>query len=101
LQFGTLIPAETLRRFSTMLAHEQARILKASSLARGLAADGKTAAGYLDLLVDLLLVRGLLAWHQNVGKPLVKAPKVYVRDSGIAHALLGIRDRKHCSVIRS
>lgn len=93
-QFGPRIPAETLRRFWTMLAHNQAQILNAASLARGLAVDGKTVAGYLDLLVDLLVVRRLAAWHRNVGKRLVKSPKVYVRDTGIAHALLGIRDKE-------
>lgn len=93
-QFGPRIPAETLRRFWTMLAHNQAQILNAASLARGLAVDGKTVAGYLDLLVDLLVVRRLPAWHKNVGKRLVKSPKVYVRDTGIAHALLGIRDKE-------
>ena len=93
-QFGPRIPAETLRRFWTMLAHNQAQILNAASLARGLAVDGKTVAGYLDLLVDLLVVRRLPAWHRNVGKRLVKSPKVYVRDTGIAHALLGIRDKE-------
>ncbi len=90
-QFGPRIPAETLRRFWTMLAHNQAELLNAANLARGLGVDGKTVAGYLDLLVDLLLVRRLPAWHQNVGKRLVKSPKVSVRDSGIAHALLGLR----------
>ncbi len=93
-QFGVRIPAETLRRFWTMLAHNQAQILNAASLARGLAVDGKTVAGYLDLLVDLLVVRRLPAWHKNIGKRLVKSPKVYVRDTGIAHALLGIRDKE-------
>ena len=93
-QFGLRIPAETLRRFWTMLAHNQAQVLNAANLARGLGVDGKTVAGYLDLLVDLLLVRRLPAWHRNVGKRLVKSPKIYVRDSGIAHALLGIRDKE-------
>ncbi len=93
-QFGPRIPAETLRRFWTMLAHNQTQMLNAASLARGLAVDGKTVAGYLDLLVDLLVVRRLPAWHRNVGKRLVKSPKVYVRDTGIAHALLGIRDKE-------
>lgn len=93
-QFGVRIPAETLRRFWTMLAHNQAQILNAASVARGLAVDGKTVAGYLDLLVDLLVVRRLPAWHRNIGKRLVKSPKVYVRDTGIAHALLGIRDKE-------
>lgn len=93
-QFGLRIPAETLRRFWTMLAHNQAQILNAANLARGLAVDGKTVAAYLDLLVDLLLVRRLPAWHRNIGKRLVKSPKVFVRDTGIAHALLGIRDKE-------
>ena len=93
-QFGSRIPAETLRRFWTMLAHNQSQTLNAATLARGLGVDGKTVASYLDLLVDLLLVRRLPAWHRNVGKRLVKSPKVYVRDSGIAHALLGIRDKE-------
>jgi len=93
-QFGPRIPAETLRRFWTMLAHNQAELLNAANLARGLGVDGKTVAGYLDLLVDLLLVRRLPAWHRNVGKRLVKSPKVYVRDTGIAHALLGLRHKE-------
>ncbi len=93
-QFGSRIAAETLRRFWTMLAHNQAQILNAANLARALSVDGKSVAGYLDLLVDLLLVRRLPAWHRNVGKRLVKSPKVYIRDSGITHALLGIRDKE-------
>lgn len=91
-QFGSRIPAETLRRFWTMLAHNQSQMFNAAILARSLGVDGKTIASYLDLLVDLLLVRRLPAWHRNVGKRLVKSPKVYVRDSGLTHALLGIRD---------
>jgi predicted AAA+ superfamily ATPase len=75
-----------------MLAHGQGGILNAASLARALAVDGKTVARYLDLLVDLLLVRRLPPWHGNVRKRLVKSPKVYVRDSGLVHALLGIAD---------
>lgn len=93
-QFGLRIAAETLRRFWTMLAHNQTQILNTANLAQGLGVDGKTVAGYLDLLVDLLLVRRLPAWHRNAGKRLVKSPKVYVRDTGIAHALLGIRDKE-------
>jgi len=98
-QFGSRISAETLRRLWTMLAHNQAQVLNAANLARGLGVDGKTVAGYLDLLVDLLLVRRLPAWHHNVGKRLVKSPKVYVRDSGIAHASLACETKKFCSVI--
>jgi len=93
-QFGPRVPAETLRRFWTMLAHNQAQALNAANLASALGVDGKTVARYLDLLVDLLLVRRLPAWNRNAGKRLVRSPKVYVRDSGIAHALLGIRDKE-------
>lgn len=93
-QLGPRIPAETLRRLWTMLAHQQGGLLNAAALARALAVDGKTVAGYLDLLVDLLLVRRLAPWHGNVRKRLVKAPKVYVRDSGLVHALLGIEGRE-------
>lgn len=91
-QLGPRIPAETLRRFWTMLAHEQAGLLNSSKLARNLGVDGKTINNYLDLLVDLLLVRRLQPWHKNAGKRLVKSPKVYVRDTGIIHALLGLKD---------
>lgn len=93
-QLGPRIPAETLRRFWTMLAHQQGGLLNAAALARALAVDGKTVASYLDLLVDLLLVRRLTPWHGNVRKRLVKSPKVYVRDSGLVHALLGLADRE-------
>ena len=87
-QFGPRLPAETLRRFWTMLAYNQSELLNAANLARALGVDGKTVARYLDLLVDLLLVRRLAPWHRNDGKRLVKSPKIYVRDSGIVHALL-------------
>ena len=91
-QFGPRIPSETLRRFWTMLAHQQAAPFNASQLARSLGVDSKTVSRYLDLLVDLLLVRRLPVWRANVGKRLVKRPKAYVRDSGLVHALLGIRE---------
>jgi predicted AAA+ superfamily ATPase len=87
---GPRIPAETLRRFWTMLAHHQSGLLNAADFARALGVDGKTVASYLDLLVDLLLVRRLEPWHSNLGKRLVKSPRIYVRDSGIAHTLLGL-----------
>lgn len=93
-QFGSRIAAETLRRFWVMLAHNQSQLLNAANLASGLGVDGKTVANYLDLLVDLLLVRRLMPWHKNIGKRLIKSPKVYVRDSGITHALLNIRNRE-------
>jgi predicted AAA+ superfamily ATPase len=93
-QLGPRIPAETLRRFWTMLAHVQGGFLNAAQLGRGLAVDGKTVTRYLDLLVDLLLARRLPPLHANVGKRMVKSPKIYVRDSGIVHALLGLDDRE-------
>jgi len=92
-QLGPRIAANRLRRFWTMLAHQQGGLLNVAQLARNLGVDTKTAGGYIDLLVDLLLVRRLQPWHANVGKRLVKSPKVYVRDSGIVHALLGIEDK--------
>lgn len=88
--FGLRIPAETLRRFWTMLAHEQGGLLNAAKLAAGLGVSGQSVARYLDLLVDLMLVRRLPPWHANTGKRLVKSPKVYIRDVGLTHALLGI-----------
>jgi predicted AAA+ superfamily ATPase len=88
--FGPRLPTETLRRLWTMLAHLQGGQLNVADLARSLGVDVRTASRYLDLLVDLLLVRRLPPWHANVGKRLVKSPKVYVRDSGLVHALLGI-----------
>ena len=88
--FGLRIPAETLRRFWTMLAHEQGGLLNAARMAAGLGISGQSVARYLDVLVDLMLVRRLPAWHANAGKRLVRAPKVYIRDAGLAHALLGL-----------
>ncbi len=91
---GPRIPAETLKRFWTMLAHNQGGLLNAAKLAGGLGVDGKTVANYLDLMVDLLLVRRLPPWHSNAGKRLIKSPKVYVRDSGLTHALLALRSQE-------
>lgn len=87
---GPRIPAATLRRFWTMLAHAQGGLLNASALAEGLGVSGQTVGRYLDLLVDLMLVRRLQPWHENAGKRVVKSPKVFVRDSGLVHALLGL-----------
>jgi predicted AAA+ superfamily ATPase len=89
-QLGPRIPAGTLERLWTMLAHNQSGLLNASVLARNLEVSSPTINRYLDLMVDLLLVRRLQPWASNVGKRLVRAPKVYVRDSGIIHALLNI-----------
>jgi hypothetical protein len=88
--FGPRIPAETLSRLWTMLAHNQGAPLNASRLASGLAVSAPTVTTYVDLLADLLLVRRLAPFHDNAGKRLVKTPKVYVRDSGLVHALLGL-----------
>lgn len=93
-QFCQRIAAETLRRFWGMLAHHQGFLLNTAQFARNLGVDAKTAASYLDLLVDLLLVRRLPPWHANLGKRLVKSPKVYVRDSGLVHVLLAIPDKE-------
>ena len=89
-QLGPRIPAETLRRFWTMLAHCQGQAFNASALGRGLGMTSVTISRYLDFMVDLLLVRRLQPWTSNLGKRLVRAPKTYLRDSGICHALLGI-----------
>lgn len=88
---GGRLPAEVLRRFLTMLAHLQGELLNASALARNLGLDGRTVNRYLDFLVDLYLLRRLPPLEANVGKRLVKSPKLYLRDSGLVHALLGIR----------
>jgi predicted AAA+ superfamily ATPase len=87
---GPRIPAETLRRFWTMLAAAQGSILNHAILAQSLSISGQTITRYLDLLVDLLLVRRLQPWSGTVIKRLAKRPKVYVRDSGLVHALLGL-----------
>lgn len=91
-QFGPRIPAQTLERLWTMLAHGQGTLLNASRLAAGLSVSAPTITRYIDLLADLLLVRRLSPVHGNLGKRLVKSPKVYICDSGFVHALLGIED---------
>jgi predicted AAA+ superfamily ATPase len=93
-QLGPRIPAETLRRLWTMLAHNQGGLLNAANLARSLGVSGATVGNYLDLMVDLLLVRRLAPRLANLGKRMVRSPKVYVRDSGLLHALLGIADKE-------
>lgn len=91
-QFGPRIPAATLERFWTMLAHNQGSVLNAAHLARNLEVSGVTIGRYLDLMTDLLLVRRLQPWTANIGKRLIRSPKIYLRDSGITHALLNIGD---------
>lgn len=93
-QLGPRIPAEMLRRLWTMFAHHQGGLLNAAQLARSLGVSGTTIAHYLDLMVNLLLVRRLPPHLPNVGKRLVRSPKVYVRDSGLLHALLGLADKE-------
>jgi predicted AAA+ superfamily ATPase len=90
-QMGFRVPAIRLRRLWTMLAHLQGETINFSQLAANLEVDGKTVSHYLDILVDLLLVRRLEPWYANVKKRLVKSPRFYIRDSGILHRLLGIQ----------
>jgi predicted AAA+ superfamily ATPase len=91
-QLGPRIPAEALQNLWTMLAHNQGGLLNASRLAAALMLSAQTITRYVDLLADLVLVRRLRPLDHNIGKRLVKSPKVYVRDSGIVHSLLGITD---------
>lgn len=93
-QFGSRIPAETLRRLWTMFAHRQGGLLNAAELGRGLGVSAPTVSHYLDLMVDLLLVRRLAPLLPNVGKRLVRSPKVYIRDSGLVHSLLRLADKE-------
>lgn len=90
--FGVRIPATTLERLWTMLAHRQGSVLNASELARSLEVSAQSITRYIDLLCDLLLVRRLPPYMVNVGKRLTKSPKIYIRDSGFVHSLLGIKD---------
>ena len=92
-QFGPRIPAETLERLWIMLAHSQGSLLNASRLAESLMVSSPRVSRYIDLLVDLLLVRRLTPYYaRNIRKRLIRSPKVYVRDSGLVHALLNIED---------
>jgi predicted AAA+ superfamily ATPase len=92
-QLGIQIPAEHLRRFWSMTAHYHAQIWNGSEIAGSLSVGHTTAARYLDLLCGAFVLRRVPPWHANLGKRLVKSPKVYVRDSGLLHYFLGIRDR--------
>jgi hypothetical protein len=89
-QLGISIPAVTLSRFWTMVAHYHGQVWNGSALARSFGVSEKTVRRYLEILEGTFLVRTLLPWHENLGKRLVKSPKIYIRDSGILHALLGI-----------
>lgn len=92
-QLGIRIPGQTLRRFWVMLAHLQGQVWNAADLARSLGSKEDTARRYLDVLAGSFMVRQLSPWFENVGKRLVKASKVYIRDSGILHALLGLKNQ--------
>jgi predicted AAA+ superfamily ATPase len=97
-QLGVTIPAIALRRFWNMLAHYHGQIWNAAELARALAVNESTVRRYLDLMTGVFMIRQLPPWFENLGKRQVKAPKIYVRDSGLLHALLGIsnqRDLEH------
>lgn len=91
-QFGPRIPATMLRRLWTMLAHNQGGQLNTAQLAASLEISSPTVKRYIELLEDLLLIRTLKPWHGNIGKRLTKTPKIYLRDSGITHALLNLPD---------
>jgi hypothetical protein len=93
-QWGVRVPAVALLRFWTMVAHYHGRTWNAAEPARALGVNPSTSRRYLDLLTDALMVRQLQPWHANVGKRQVKAPKVYVRDSGLLHQLLGLGTEK-------
>jgi hypothetical protein len=91
---GLRLPAPTLRRFWMMVAHYHGQVWSASEPARSFGVAHTTIARYLDILTETFMVRQLPSWHENIGKRQVKAPKVYIRDSGILHGLLGIRTRE-------
>ncbi len=90
-QLGPRIPAVTLRRLWTMLAHHQGGQLNIAHLGANLDITAPTAKRYIELLEDLLLIRTIRPWSGNIGKRLVKSPKIYIRDSGIVHALLQLK----------
>lgn len=93
-QLGISIPAVSLRRFWTMVAHVHGRVWNAADFARSLGASEPTARRYLDILTGAYVLRQIPPWFQNIAKRQVKAPKVYIRDSGLLHALLGLRTRR-------
>jgi predicted AAA+ superfamily ATPase len=89
-QLGSQVPSSTLRRFWTMLAHYHGQTWNSSEFARSFGVADTTVRHYLDLLTSALVVRQLLPWHANIGKRQVKAPKVYIADSGLLHGLLNL-----------
>jgi predicted AAA+ superfamily ATPase len=97
-QLGVSIPSTTLRRFWTMLAHYHGQVWNASEFARAFGVSDMTVRRYLDLLAATFVVRILQPWHENLSKRQVKAPKIYLRDSGILHSLLSVRTATELSV---
>jgi len=93
-QLGVTIPAVSLRRFWNMVAHYHGQIWNSAELARAMSIGESTVRRYLDLMTWVFMVRQLPPWFENLGKRQVKAPKVYVRDTGLLHALLGIANRR-------
>jgi len=91
-QFGINVPAETLRRFWTMIAHYHGQIWNGAEFARALGTSEPTARRYLDILAGAFMVRVLPPWFENIKKRQLKSPKVYVRDTGLLHSLLGVQD---------
>ncbi|ADH86100.1 ATP-binding protein [Desulfurivibrio alkaliphilus] len=91
-QLGISIPAAAMRRFWTMLAHLHGQTWNASELGRSMGLSDKTVRAYLDILTGTYMVRQLQPWHENIGKRQVKAPKIFLRDSGLLHSLLSIDD---------
>ena len=91
-QLGVRVPAPAMRRFWTMLGHWHGQVWRSSEFARSFGVADTTVRRYLDILTGALVVRQLQPWHANIAKRQVKAPKVYLRDSGLLHALLGIDD---------
>ena len=91
-QLGITIPATAMRRFWTMLAHWHGQTWNASAIGRAMSLTDKTVRQYLDLLSGTFMVRQLQPWFENVAKRQVKAPKIYLRDTGLLHSLLEIRD---------
>jgi predicted AAA+ superfamily ATPase len=94
-QLGVQVPADALRRFWNMMAHYHAQTWNGAELARALAVSESTVRRYLDLLTGVFMLRQLPPWFENLGKRQVKAPKVFVRDSGLLHALLGVDSRRN------
>lgn len=91
-QLGIAVPAATMRRFWTMLAHYHGQTWNSSEIARSMGMSDKTIRSYLDILTGTYMVRQLQPWFENIGKRQVKAPKIFLRDSGILHTLLDIPD---------